>query len=382
MSGKKCIAMLLAGGQGSRLGALTKNIAKPAVSFGGKYRIIDFALSNCINSGIDTVGVLTQYRPQVLNSYIGTGGAWDLDTAGGGVSILPPYATEIGGSWYNGTADAIYHNIDFIDSYNPGHVLILSGDHLYKMNYDKMLRYHIDNNADLTVAVREVPWAEASRFGIMNVNQKDKIIEFEEKPAEPKSNLASMGIYIFKWSTLKRALLKENEIERDEHDFGKHIIPSLLEKKKKLMAYRFKGYWKDVGTIDSYYEAHMDILDADIRGEEGFDIFDRSWRIFSNTNLSEPHYFGENADVDSSLICNGCVIEGSIKHSILSPDVIVGKGTTIKDSLILPSAEIGKNCKLEKVIVNEGIKVKDGSKIPCKDGTITVIGKGSKWAAK
>ena len=382
MAGKKCIAMLLAGGQGSRLGALTKNIAKPAVSFGGKYRIIDFALSNCINSGIDTVGVLTQYRPQILNSYIGTGGAWDLDSPQGGVSILPPYATEIGGSWYNGTSDAIFHNIDYIDSYDPEHVLILSGDHLYKMNYGKMLNYHIDNNADLTVAVREVPWEEASRFGIMNTNAKDKIIEFEEKPAKPKSNLASMGIYIFKWSVLKNALIKESKVERDEHDFGKHIIPELLAKKKKLMAYRFEGYWKDVGTIDSYYEAHMDILDADERPETGFDIFDDSWRIFSNTNLSEPHYFGEHAEVDSSLICNGCAIDGAVKHSILSPDVKIGTGTVVKDSLLLPNAIIGNNCRLNKVIVNEGIKVKDGSKIASKDGSITVVGKGSKWAEK
>ena len=372
--------MLLAGGQGSRLGALTKDIAKPAVSFGGKYRIIDFALSNCINSGIDTVGVLTQYRPMALNHYIGTGQAWDLDSFRGGVSILPPYATETGGQWYAGTADAIFHNIDFIDAYDPDHVLILSGDHLYKMNYNKMLTSHINRNADLTVSVIEVPWEEASRFGIMAVNKDDKIIEFAEKPKEPKSNLASMGIYIFKWSVLKRALLKDNAIEESEHDFGKNIIPTLLSQKKKLYAYRFQGYWKDVGTIDSYYEANMDILDRD--PVTGFDIFDPTWRIFSNTNLSPPHYTGEDAAIEESMICNGCVIEGSIKHSILSPDVVVDKGCVVKDSLILPKAVIGKNCRLNKVIVNEGIKIKDGSKIGSKDGSITVVGKGSKYAAK
>ena len=372
--------MLLAGGQGSRLGALTKNIAKPAVSFGGKYRIIDFALSNCINSSIDTVGVLTQYRPMALNRYIGTGQAWDLDSFKGGVSILPPYATETGGSWYEGTADAVYWNIDFIDSYDPEHVLILSGDHLYKMNYNKMLNSHIERNADLTVSVIEVPWEEASRFGIMAANKDERITEFAEKPKEPKSNLASMGIYIFKWSVLKKALLKDHADEESEHDFGKNIIPTLLKQKKRLFVYRFQGYWKDVGTIDSYYEANMDILDRD--PVTGFDIFDPTWRIFSNTNLAPPHYVGPNASIEGSMICNGCEIDGTVKHSIISPDTVVGKGTTIKDSLILPNVTIGKNCRLSKVIVNEGITIKEGSKIGSKDGSITVVGKGSKWAAK
>lgn len=380
MSGKKCVAMLLAGGQGSRLGALTKDIAKPAVSFGGKYRIIDFALSNCINSGIDTVGVLTQYRPMVLNRYIGTGEAWDLDKFSGGVSILPPYATETGGSWYDGTADAVFRNIDFLDSYDPEHVLILSGDHLYKMDYNKMLQDHLAHNADLTVSVIEVPWEEASRFGIMSTDAKDKITEFAEKPKEPKSNLASMGIYIFKWSVLRKALIKDSTIKDSEHDFGKNIIPTLLQQKKKLYAYHFEGYWKDVGTIDSYYDAHMDILDAD--EANGFDIFDPSWRIFSNTNLEPPHFVGADATIENSFVCNGCVIKGTVKHSILAPSVTIEKSSVIKDSLLLPGVEIGKNCRLTRVIVNEGIKVKEGSKIGSKDGAIVVVGKGSKWAAK
>ena len=380
MAGKECIAMLLAGGQGSRLGALTKDIAKPAVSFGGKYRIIDFALSNCINSDIDTVGVLTQYRPLKLNHYIGTGAAWDLDSPFGGVNILPPYATETGGAWYNGTADAVYHNIDFIDSYEPEHVLILSGDHLYKMDYKKMLQVHEKNKADLTVSVIEVPWAEASRFGIMATDKKDRITEFAEKPAEPKSNLASMGIYIFKWSVLRKELMKDHDVEDSDHDFGKNIIPNLLAQKKKLFAYHFEGYWKDVGTIDSYYEAHMDILDND--PVTGFDIFDPEWRIFSNTNLSVPHYMGPKAVTQNSLICNGCVIDGEIKHSILAPDTIVKSGSTIKDSLLLPGVQIGKNCKLIRTIVNEGIKIKDDQVIGSKDGPITVVGKGSKFVQK
>ncbi len=380
MVGKECIAMLLAGGQGSRLKALTKDIAKPAVSFGGKYRIIDFALSNCINSDIDTVGVLTQYRPLKLNHYIGTGAAWDLDGLFGGVNILPPYATETGGYWYNGTADAIYHNIDFIDSYNPEHVLILSGDHLYKMDYKKMLLAHEQNNADLTVSVIEVPWEEASRFGIMKVDAKGKITEFAEKPAEPKSNLASMGIYIFKWPVLRRALTKDHDEENSAHDFGKNIIPNLLAQKKKLFAYRFEGYWKDVGTIESYYEAHMDILEDN--PETGFDIFDPEWRIFSNTNLSTPHYMGPKAAAQNSLICNGCVINGEIKHSILAPDTTVNTGSTIRDSILLPGVQIGKNCKLVRTIVNEGIKIKDGQVIGSKDGPITVIGKTSKSVLK
>ena len=257
MKRKKCVAMLLAGGQGSRLGLLTQSIAKPAVSFGGKYRIIDFSLSNCVNSGIDTVGILIQYRPLVLNRYVGTGAAWDLDVAEGGVHILPPYASQTGGEWYQGTADAIYHNIDFIDMYNPEHVLILSGDHIYKMDYNKMLQYHEKTESDLTVSVMEVPMEEASRFGIMTTDEEDRIVKFTEKPAEPDSNLASMGIYIFSWPVLKAALLEDHEDSDSEHDFGKNLIPKLLSEGRRLSAYRFHGYWKDVGTVSSYYESQM-----------------------------------------------------------------------------------------------------------------------------
>ena len=371
---KDCIAMLLAGGQGSRLYALTKNIAKPAVSFAGKYRIIDFGLSNCVNSGIDTVGVLTQYRPMVLNHYIGTGAAWDLDVAGGGVHILPPYVTEEGGSWYEGTADAIYRNIDFIDSYNPDHVLILSGDHLYKMNYNLMLEEHKAHGADLTVSVIEVPWAEASRFGIMSVDSEDRITRFAEKPKQPESNLASMGIYIFSWPVLRAALIADHNDPNSQKDFGGNIIPTLLKEGKKLFAYHFDSYWKDVGTVDSYYEAQMELM----LDNPPFDIFSDEMRIFSNSNLYPPHFIGEKGDVTGSFICNGCVVNGKVEHSILGSGVVVEEGAVIRDSILLPETHIGKGCMLSKVIVNEGLKIKDGSCIG-KDG-ITLIGADSEFA--
>lgn len=376
MSGKKCIAMLLAGGQGSRLGALTKNIAKPAVSFAGKYRIIDFSLSNCVNSSIDTVGVLTQYKPLVLNHYIGTGEPWDLDSADGGVHILPPYATETGGRWYDGTADAIYRNIDFVDTYDPEHVLILSGDHLYKMDYADMLAEHIAHEADLTISVYDVPLEEASRFGIMSVNEEGRIFKFSEKPKKPDSTLASMGIYIFKWSVLRAALLKDHKVEDSEHDFGKNIIPMLLKEGKALFPYYFTGYWKDVGTIDSYYEAQMEMISREV----GSMMFTEGSHIFSNSNLSPAHYIGRKAKVKESMVSNGCVVEGAVTHSSLATGVFIGEGTKIKDSVLLPDVKVGKNCKITKAIVNEGVSIKDNSVIEDPDGKIIVVSAASEWA--
>ena len=373
---KKCIAMLLAGGQGSRLGALTKNIAKPAVSFAGKYRIIDFSLSNCVNSSIDTVGVLTQYKPLVLNHYIGTGEPWDLDSADGGVHILPPYATETGGRWYDGTADAIYRNIDFVDTYDPEHVLILSGDHLYKMDYADMLAEHIAHEADLTISVYDVPLEEASRFGIMSVNEEGRIFKFSEKPKKPDSTLASMGIYIFKWSVLRAALLKDHKVEDSEHDFGKNIIPMLLKEGKALFPYYFTGYWKDVGTIDSYYEAQMEMISQEV----GSLMFTEGSHIFSNSNLYPAHYIGRKAKVKESMVSNGCVVEGAVTHSSLATGVFIGEGTKIKDSVLLPDVKVGKNCKITKAIVNEGVSIKDNSVIEDPDGKIIVVSAASEWA--
>ncbi|MDO4207401.1 MAG: glucose-1-phosphate adenylyltransferase, partial [Lachnospiraceae bacterium] len=353
-----------------------KNIAKPAVSFAGKYRIIDFSLSNCVNSNIDTVGVLTQYKPLVLNHYIGTGEPWDLDASDGGVHILPPYATETGGSWYDGTADAIYRNIDFVDTYDPEHVLILSGDHLYKMDYADMLVEHIAHDADLTISVYDVPLAEASRFGIMSVNEEGKIYKFSEKPKHPDSTLASMGIYIFKWSVLKAALLKDHKIEGSEHDFGKNIIPTLMKEGKALYPYYFHGYWKDVGTIDSYYEAQMEMISEEI----GSKMFREGSHIFSNSNLSPAHFIGRKAKVKGSMVSNGCMVEGSVTHSSLATGVFIGEGAKIKDSVLLPEVKIGKNCRITKAIVNEGVSVKDGSVIEDPDGKIIVVSAASEWA--
>ena len=368
---KECIAMLLAGGQGTRLGDLTSNIAKPGVSFGGKYRIIDFSLSNCTNSGIDTVGILVQYRPGSLNQYLGNGAAWDLDPNDGGAQVLSPYATQKGGSWYEGTADAIYHNIEFIDTYDPEYVLILSGDHIYKMDYSRMLKEHKKNNADLTVSVIEVPWEEASRFGIMTLGEDDKIVKFTEKPKQPDSNTASMGIYIFSWPVLRKALIEDHDDPSSEKDFGKNIIPKLLSEGKRLFGYRFKGYWKDVGTIDSYYEAQMEILEENAP----FNIFERNMRVFSNSNFMLPGYIGSGVKTKDCLICNGCIINGNVTHSIMGTASRLGEGSEIKDSIVLPSAVIGKNCRLVRTIVNEGVTVPDGTVTGSEDGPITVIGK-------
>ena len=372
MQQKECIAMLLAGGQGSRLKALTKRIAKPAVSFGGKYRIIDFGLSNCVNSGINIVGVLTQYKPYLLNAYIGNGEGWDLDGLNGQVSLLPPYFTEEGGSWYDGTADAIYKNIDFIDSLDPKYVLILSGDHLYKMDYNDMLMYHKKVKADLTVSVINVSLEEASRFGIMSVDKDLKITKFTEKPKNPDSTLASMGIYIFNWAVLRKALLEDSKAKETEHDFGKNIIPNLLKEKKKLFAYEFKGYWKDIGTLDSYYDATMDLLSD----TPHIDIFDRAQRIYSNNNISPPHFVGASGKVEKSLVCNGCIIDGKVVNSILSTNVIVDKGAEVNDSILLPNVHVKAGAKVCRAIVGENSVISKnavlGSK--SKNSEIALIG--------
>jgi glucose-1-phosphate adenylyltransferase len=354
--------MLLAGGQGSRLGALTHSIAKPAVPFGGKYRIIDFSLSNCVNSDIDTVGVLTQYRPLMLNAYIGTGEAWDLSEAGGGVHILPPYQTRDGGGWYIGTANAIFQNLDFILSYDPEYVLILSGDHIYSMQYNTMLNFHIENKADVTISSMEVPWEETHRFGILTAAEDGRITKFSEKPQNPDSNLASMGVYIFNTKLLLDALTEDDNDPGSSKDFGSDILPRLLAQGKSLYAYKFSGYWKDVGTIESYYEANMELL----REEPSFNIFDRKIRILSNSNIFPAHYIWPEAKVENSLVCNGCSIRGSVVNSILCPDVRIGENCAVVDSIILPGARIERNCTLHKVIVGENTRVGRDSLIGAK----------------
>ncbi|MFJ5758423.1 glucose-1-phosphate adenylyltransferase [Neobacillus sp. NPDC093182] len=369
MGKKKCVAMLLAGGKGSRLNSLTKDLAKPAVPFGGKYRIIDFPLSNCANSGIDTVGVLTQYQPLLLNSYIGIGSAWDLDRKDGGVTVLPPYAETSEVKWYTGTASAIYQNLNYLKQYQPEYVLILSGDHIYKMNYETMLEYHIEKRADVTISLIEVPWAEASRFGIMNTNEELRITEFEEKPAEPKNNLASMGIYIFSWNILKEYLEMDARNTKSSHDFGKDIIPTLLEENKKLYAYPFKGYWKDVGTVKSLWEANMDLLND----ECDLDLFDHDWRIYSVNPNQPPQYISPEAIVKESLINEGCTIEGEIDNSVLFQGVSVGKGSIIKESVIMPDAVIGENVKIEKAIVPSDAVIPDGTVIRSFDDEIILV---------
>ncbi len=349
MNKKECIAMLLAGGQGSRMGGLTHKIAKPAVSYGGKYRIIDFSLSNCANSGIDTVGVLTQYKPFLLNSYIGNGSAWDLDEDQGGVHILPPYMDEAGGSWYRGTANSIYQNMDFIDIYEPDYVLVISGDHIYHMNYAEMLRHHKEKKAQVTIAVREVPWDEASRFGIISTDEDEKIVEFAEKPARPKSNLASMGIYLFDWPCLKQALIQDEKNADSSNDFGKNVIPLLLNEKSELFAYRFTGYWRDVGTIESYYQANMELLEP----EPPLDLFSGDVRIYSNNSVLPPHYAGKAADISNSLISNGCVILGKVHNSIIGSEAYIEDGAIVENSVILPQAVVKKGAHLRRVILGE-----------------------------
>ncbi len=366
---KRCVAMLLAGGQGSRLNTLTKNIAKPAVPFGGKYRIIDFVLSNCTNSGIDTVGVLTQYQPLDLNSYIGIGSAWDLDRKDGGVTVLPPYSDSADVKWYRGTASAIYQNLNYISRYDPEYVLVLSGDHIYKMNYEKMLEYHKDKNADVTISAIEVPWEEASRFGILNTAEDMKIVEFEEKPAQPKNNLASMGIYIFNWHILKECLEKDAKNPSSTHDFGKDIIPSLIKEGKNTFAYPFRGYWKDVGTVQSLWEANMDLLDENSQ----LDLFDDSWRIYSVNPNQPPHYISDQAKIVTSLINEGCLVSGDIEKSVLFQGVTVEEGAIVKEAVVMPNAVIEKNVYLERVIVPPNMIIPEGTVLAQKDNNKEVI---------
>lgn len=371
MGKNEMVAMILAGGQGSRLGVLTKKLAKPAVPFGGKYRIIDFPLSNCSNSGIYTVGVLTQYKPLELNAHIGIGEAWDLDRAHGGVSILPPYQEEKGGEWYKGTANAIYQNIEFVDRYDPEYILILSGDHIYKMDYTKMLDFHKERQAEATIAVIEVPMDEASRFGIMNTREDLSIYEFEEKPKNPKNNLASMGIYIFNWKTLKKYLKEDEANKASKNDFGMNIIPSMLGDGNKMVAYPFKGYWKDVGTIDSLWEANMDL----IKDDNELDLHEEDWKIYSVNPIRPAQYIGENAKVSNSLIVEGCVVNGQIENSILFQGVQIGKNSVIRDSIIMTDAKIGDNVVIEKAIVGSGAIVRKDCKISLGDEIAIIAAK-------
>lgn len=369
MAKKKIVAMLLAGGKGSRLNSLTKNLAKPAVPFGGKYRIIDFTLSNCSNSGIDTVGVLTQYQPLVLNSYIGIGSAWDLDRKDGGVTVLPPYSESSEVKWYTGTASAIFQNLNYLKQYQPEYVLILSGDHIYKMNYENMLEYHIEKRADVTISLIEVPWAEANRFGIMNTNEDMRIVEFEEKPSNPKNNLASMGIYIFSWNILKEYLEMDDRNPDSSHDFGKDVIPLLLEENKKLYAFPFKGYWKDVGTVQSLWEANMDLLNEHC----DLDLFDQGWKIYTVNPNQPPQYISPDANIKESLINEGCTIEGEIEKSVLFQSVTIEKGSKIMESVIMPDASVGKNCFIEKAIVPCDVAIPDGTVIRSLEDEIILV---------
>ena len=367
----KCLAMILAGGQGSRLGALTKNIAKPAVPFGGKYRIIDFPLSNCANSGIDKVGVLTQYRPLELHNYLGTGSAWDLDKRDGGVFILPPYARDKGADWYKGTADAIYQNLNFIASVDPEYVLVLSGDHIYTMDYSWMIESHKMNKAEATIGVIEVPWEEASRFGIMNTDTDGRIKEFEEKPAKPKSNLASMGIYVFNTEFLRRYLEEDAKDAMSSHDFGKNIIPKMLADKAPLYSYAFDGYWKDVGTIESLWQANMDLL----QDEPPFSL-DDTWRIYSSNLALPPHYLGSTAKVRRSMINEGSMIFGEVENSVIFPGVRIGKGAQVKNSVIMPFTVIAENARIDHAIVAQNCEIAAGARVTGAEGAIVVVPEG------
>jgi len=376
---KEMIAMLLAGGQGSRLGVLTSKVAKPAVAFGGKYRIIDFPLSNCINSGVDTVGVLTQYQPLRLNTHIGIGIPWDLDRNIGGVTVLPPYEKSGNSEWYTGTANAIYQNMEYMESFNPEYVLILSGDHIYKMDYEVMLDFHKSNGAEVTIAVMPVPMEEASRFGIMITDENKRITEFEEKPEHPRSNLASMGIYIFNWKTLKEALIANASLPN--LDFGKHVIPYCHEKGAPLYAYEFTGYWKDVGTLSSYWEANMELIDI----VPEFNMYEEYWKIYTKSEIQPPQYFSDDTKIGQCIIGEGCDIYGEIYNSVIGCGVTIGKGTVIRDSIIMNYTQIGEGCELNKAIVAEnvvigkGVKMGMGEEVPndtaphiYSDGIVTV----------
>jgi len=377
MKKKTCVAMLLAGGQGTRLGVLTKKVAKPAVPYGGKYRIIDFPLSNCTNSGIDTVGVLTQFMPLELNSYIGSGAPWDLDLSNGGVFVLPPYQTGKTGDWYRGTANAIYQNMAFIEQYDPDYVLILSGDHIYKMDYNKMLQFHIQNNADCTIAVREVPWDEASRFGIMNTNADNSISEFEEKPANPKSNKASMGVYIFTWDKLRKYLTEDAADPKSSNDFGKNIIPTMLNEGQRMFAYDFEGYWKDVGTIESLWEANMDLLELPMP----IDLYDKKWRIYGRNPGLAPSFVAEGGKAINSLITEGCEVKGVVNHSVLFAGVTVETGAEVTDAVVMPGAVIERGAVVRRAIVAENAHICAGAVVGEETGKIAVIGPNAKIAA-
>lgn len=353
------VAMLLAGGQGSRLGVLTKSIAKPAVPYGGNYRIIDFPLSNCVNSGIYTVGVLTQYQPLELNDYIGNGQPWDLDRQSGGVHVLSPYEAIGSKEWYKGTANAIYQNINFIEKYDPEYVVVLSGDHIYKMNYAKMVDFHEKNNADCTIAVLEVPWEEASRFGILATDETDRIYEFAEKPKEPKSNKASMGVYVFSWDKLRKYLTEDENDPESSNDFGKNIIPNMLAAGERMFAFPFKGYWKDVGTIDSLWEANLDIINPNV----DLDLSDTSWRIYSRNPVSPPYYIGRDAEVELSSVSEGCEIEGKVDYSVISSNVTVEKDADIRYSVIMPGATVKKGAKVYYSIVAENAVIEEGAQV-------------------
>ncbi len=373
---KEVVAMLLAGGQGSRLGVLTKKLAKPAVPFGGKYRIIDFPLSNCTNSGIEAVGVLTQYQPLILNEYIGNGQPWDLDGISSGVTCLQPYESKEGSDWYSGTANAIYQNIDYIDRYDPEYVVVLSGDHIYKMNYADMIKYHKKNNAACTIAVIDVPLEEASRFGILNTNEDGSIYEFDEKPAVPKSTYASMGIYVFSWNKLKKFLIEDEQNESSSNDFGKDVLPAMLNAGEKMMAYPFEGYWKDVGTIDSLWEANMDLLDPNVTLSLK--------NVYSRNPMMPPHYVGENAQIQNSMLADGCIVDGKLEFSILFPGVTIGKGAVINSSIIMPGAVIKEGANVQFSIISENTVIGKNAQIgknPSEmenrdDWGITVIGDG------
>ena len=346
---QETVAMLLAGGQGSRLGVLTSKLAKPAVAYGGKYRIIDFPLSNCVNSGIDAVGVLTQYQPLILNEYIGNGQPWDLDGMNSGVTVLPPYQRSKGADWYKGTANAIYQNIDYIDRYNPDYVVILSGDHIYKMDYSKMIAAHKENNADCTIAVIDVPLSEASRFGILNTNPDNSIYEFDEKPKVPKSTKASMGIYVFNWDKLRKYLILDENDKNSENDFGKNILPSMLANGERMFAFEFDGYWKDVGTVDSLWESNMDLLNPNT----GLDLSDEKWKIYSRNPVMPPQYIGPNACIQNSLVADGCNIYGKIEFSVLFAGVYVAPSAVVEDSIIMPGARIEEGAVVQYAIVSE-----------------------------
>lgn len=363
---KECVAMLLAGGQGSRLYVLTQDMAKPAVPYGGKYRIIDFPLSNCTNSGIDTVGVLTQYQPLVLNDYIGNGQPWDLDRLHGGVHVLPPYQTSLGASWYEGTANAIYQNMSFIERYDPEYVIVLGGDHIYKMDYSKMVDFHKKNNADLTIAVQEVSLEEATRLGIMTCDSDMRVVDFTEKPKEPKSTLASMGIYVFTWKKLKEYLIENENANNGSKDFGKDIIPSMLDKKENLFAYTFDGYWKDVGTLDSLWEANMDLLSPSVP----LDLYDNEWKIYTRNNNMPPQYIGSTAEVENSMIAEGSTINGKVDFSIIFAGAKIEEGATVNYSIVMPGTVIKSGAVVEYSIVGEDCVVHENAKIGLSPETV------------